>query len=124
MTYKVVFDYTGDRLGINMMRPFMEQEYVRIYQQFCDITNGGVIDKLNKEFSEKYPDYKIADDLWSSVEYIEHLRKGYDEVVKEIMILNPNLAMTYRIGDELNLIGKMALLGREITITFHIEEGT
>ena len=124
MTYKVVFDYTGDRWIINMIGPFMEQEYVRIYQQFCDITNGGVIDKLNKEFSEKYPDYKIADDLWSSVEYIEHFRKGYDEVVKEIMILNPNLAMTYRIGDELNLIGKMALLGREITITFHIEEGT
>ena len=124
MTYKVVFDYTGDRLGINMMRPFMEQEYVRVYNHFCDITNGGVIDKLNKEFSEKYPDYKIADDLWSSVEYIEHFRKGYDEVVKEIMILNPNLAMTYRIGDELNLIGKMTLLGREITITFHMEEGT
>ena len=121
MTYKVVFDYTGERWIINMMRSALEQEYVKIYQQFCDITNGGVIDKLNKEFSEKYPDYKIADDLWSSVEYIEHFRKGYDEVVKEIMLLNPGL-MKYDIGDELNLIGKLTRFGKEITITFHIEE--
>ena len=123
MTYKVVFDYTGERRIIDMMRPVMEKEYVRIYQQFCDITNGGVIDKLNKEFSEKYPDYKIADDLWSSVEYIEHFRKGYDNVIKEIVFLNPCL-MNYYIGDELNLIGKLTLFGREITITFHIEEET
>ena len=123
MTYKVVFDYTGERWIIDMIKSHMEQEYVRIYQQFCDITNGGVIDKLNKEFSEKYPDYKIADDLWSSVEYIEHFRKGYDEVVKELMILNPDLVMTYYIGDELNLIGRMTLFGKELTITFHIEEG-
>lgn len=123
MTYKVVFDYTGDSLLRTLMSPFMEQEYVRIYQQFCDITNGGVIDKLNKEFSEKYPNYEIADDLWSSVEYIEYLRKGYDEVVKEIMILNSGLTMTYHIGEELNLIGKTTLLGKEMTITFHIEEG-
>lgn len=121
MTYKVVFDYTGERWIINMMRSTMEQEYVRIYQQFCDITNGGVIDKLNKEFSEKYPDYKIADDLWSSVEYIEHFRKGYDKVLKEIMFLNSDL-MNYYIGDELNLIGKLTLFGKEITITFHLEE--
>ena len=123
MTYKVVFDYTGERWIIDMMRSALEREYVRTYQQFCDITNGGVIDKLNKEFSEKYPDYKIADDLWSSVEYIEHFRKGYDEVVKEIMLLNPGL-MKYYIGDELNLIGKLTRFGKEITITFHIEEGT
>ena len=121
MTYKVVFDSTGERWIINMMRSTMEQEYVRIYQQFCDITNGGVIDKLNKEFSEKYPDYKIADDLWSSVEYIEHFRKGYDKVLKEIMFLNSDL-MNYYIGDELNLIGKLTLFGKEITITFHLEE--
>lgn len=123
MTYKVVFDYTGARRIIDMMRPVMEKEYVRIYQKFCDIVNGGVIDKLNKEFSEKYPDYKIADDLWSSVEYIEHFRKGYDNVIKEIVFLNPCL-MNYYIGDELNLIGKLTLFGKEITITFHIEEET
>ena len=123
MTYKVVFDYTGDDLLRYMLGPCMEQEYMRVYNHFCDITNGGIIDKLNKEFSEKHPDYKIADDLWSSVEYVEHFRKGYDEVAKEIMILNHNLVMTYYVGDELNLIGKMTLLGKEITITFHIEEG-
>ena len=123
MTYKVVFDYTGGRRIIDMIRPVMEKEYVRIYQQFCDIINGGVIDKLNKEFSEKYPDYKIADDLWSSVEYVEHFRKGYGNVIKEIVFLNPCL-MNYYIGDELNLIGKLTLFGREITITFHLEEET
>lgn len=121
MTYKVVFDYTGEHWFIDMMRSAMEQEYVRIYQQFCDITNSGVIDKLNKEFSEKYPDYKIADDLWSSVEYIEHFRTGYDKVIKEIVFLNHCL-MNYYIGDELNLIGKLVLFGNEITITFHLEE--
>lgn len=120
MEYAVKFEYGNIPDDFHYVKELMKDEYVRAYNRFCDITNGGLIDKLNTEFFKLYPDYKISDDLWSSVEYTNYFREGYTKVCDKLINEGYSFLLTFRIGDELEFIG--VLKGTDKTISFHLEE--
>lgn len=111
LRYIVEFIYKGVRNPF--LKTKMKKDFVKAYDRFCEITNGGFIDKLNVEFDKLYPNncfsanYKVGDDLWSSVEYVEFMRSGFEQVAKTLNESQLSKLMTFKIGDELNLIGEI-----------------
>ena len=105
LCYVVEFIYEGVRNPF--LKTKMKKDFVKAYDRFCEITNGGFTDKLNVEFNKLYPNYKVGDDLWSSVEYVEFMRSGYEQIAKTLNESRLSKLMTFKIGDELNLIGEI-----------------
>lgn len=119
MNYVVHFEYVNVPEH-ELIKTAMREELVRVYNMFCDITNGGLCDRLNKEFFEKNPDYKVADDLWSSVEYVQHFHRAYSEVTDDFNRQNVSPLLEFYIGDELELRGRLKIY-KDATISFYLK---
>jgi hypothetical protein len=104
------------------LRAVIRNEFTRVYNAFCDKVNvEGVCDRLSEDFFKDNPGYKVADDLWSSVEYVEHFRKGYAEVVDVMNRENISELLELYIGDELDLEARLKMC-REATISFYLKK--
>lgn len=124
MGYIVKFEYHNVPDN-DLVKLAMQEELIRVYNEFCTITNGGLIDQLNEEFDKKYPGYEVADDLYSSVEYIDHFRQAYDKITERFNRENISKLLEFHIGNELELIGRLKILNKTGTISFYlVEEGS
>lgn len=89
-----------------MFSEFIEHEYAMNYKRFCEVTNGGGIDRLNKKFKELYPDYDYqaydVDDFDNP--YCRFMKTGYEELLKDLKTSHIWFDRFY-IGDELQFIG-------------------
>lgn len=119
LNYVVKFEYKNVP-DIEVVKIAMREELVRVYNEFCSITNGGLVDQLNKDFDEKYPNYKIADNLWESVEYVDHFRGAYSKIVDDFNRRNVSKLLDFYIGDELELIGRLKVLNKTGTVSFYL----
>lgn len=124
MEYRVKFMFEGfenNEFTKDILQNVMISDFSVAYNKMCELTNGGLIDKLNNEFNEKYPNYKIKDFIYDSKEYIDYFKKGYEENV--LSVLNsPEYSdvLEFKIGSELELIG-MLKINKNITISFVLE---
>jgi hypothetical protein len=62
----------------------MENEFARVYNMYADKTNGGITDKLNKEFEKLNPNYfkDNADKEWYDMtEYNQFMTDGYNRLI-------------------------------------------
>lgn len=64
-------------------------------------------------------------DCWDLVEYNDYMRVGFQKVADEINYFfckgNPNRIMTYRVGDEFQLIGILKM-DPDVEIEFYMKE--
>ena len=66
--------------GIKGLKEAMRDEYVRIWNMFCDKSNSGVTEKLNKEWEETHPNYDLSDSEHCSV-YYKFMPDGYQRLI-------------------------------------------
>lgn len=66
--------------GIKGLKEAMRDEYVRIWNMFCDKSNSGVTEKLNKEWEETHPNYDLSDSEHCSV-YYKFMSDGYQRLI-------------------------------------------
>ena len=84
--YKVFFEIKNLGLYgvIPGLRNAMENEFARVYNMYADKTNGGITDKLNKEFEKLNPNYfkDNADKEWYDMtEYNQFMTDGYNRLI-------------------------------------------
>lgn len=118
MNYVVKFEYGDDSID-GMIKRAMQLELIDTYNMFCREANVEYIEQLNRSFHEKYPDYKIADDLWSSVEYVDYFREAYSKITDRFNEMKLSQLLEYYIGDELELIGRSRFNSKN-TISFYL----
>lgn len=119
LNYVVKFKYDNVP-NIEMVKMAMREELIRAHNEFCSITNGGLIDRLNREFDEMYPDYKHSENFWDSVEYIDYFRKAYSKIAEDFNKRNFSKLLEYYIGDELELEGRLKILNKTGTVSFYL----
>lgn len=118
--YIVYFEYTNVP-NFALLRAAMRNELARVHNVFAKIVNGEMCERLNKEFYEEHPGYEIADDFWSSVEYVQHFHRAWSEVVDKLNRENVSPLLEFYIGNELELIGRLKL-NKNATISYYIKE--
>lgn len=84
--YKVFFEIKNLGLYgvIPGLRNAMENEFARVYNMYVDKSNGGITDKLNKEFEKLNPNYfkDNADKEWYDMtEYNQFMTDGYNRLI-------------------------------------------
>ena len=66
--------------GIKGLKEAMRDEYVRVWNIFCDKSNSGVTEKLNKEWEETHPNYDLSDSEHCSI-YYKFMSDGYQRLI-------------------------------------------
>ena len=117
--YVVKFEYDNVPYA-EIVKRVMREELIRAHNEFCNITNGGLLDRLNKEFDELYPDYQYSENFWDSAEYIEYIRKEYDKIADGLNRRNFSAVLDFYIGDDLELEGRLKILNQKGTISFYL----
>ena len=79
-----------------------QEEFFKAYNKFCDITNGGLIDALNKEWDKVHPGEYCNS---NNDRYINFMAHGF-----RLAVLRKGLRtkhITFDIGNEAELIGHL-----------------
>lgn len=66
--------------GIKGLKEAMRDEYVRVWNMFCDASNSGVTEKLNKEWEETHPNYDLSDSEHCNI-YCKFMSDGYQRLI-------------------------------------------
>ena len=104
---KVKIKGLGDYIISTNREKKLINDYTLAYNEMCNIANGWLIDKLNKEFDEKNPQYKMENISWETVEYYDWMKKGYEKYILNELNNNSlyNEYLEYMFDDNLSLIG-------------------
>ena len=65
---------------IPLIKDVMKSEYVKAYNKYCELSNAGVTDELNKEFERLNPNYfkdNADKEHYELVEYNKFMADGY-----------------------------------------------
>lgn len=124
MYYYVVFETTG--LENNIFGPTIKKllgaELINGQNEFARRTNeADIYTKLNNEFEEEYPDYKIKDNPLDSVEYIEYLNRYLTPIVNQMNEDEISKNLEFYLGPEHNLMGRWKA-DRNVTIEFYMKK--
>lgn len=118
--YIAHFEYTNVP-NLKWLRAAMRYEFVRVHNLFSSLAGSESCERLNKAFFEEHPGYKIADDFWSSVEYVQYFHRAWSEVVDKLNRENTSPLLEFYVGNELELIGRLKL-NKNATISYYIKE--
>lgn len=126
--YKVFFEIKNLGLYgvIPGLRNAMENEFARVYNMYANKTNGGITDKLNKEFEKLNPNYfkDNADKEWYDMtEYNQFMTDGYNRLIVDELNKTCGSPILDFIVDpaEVQFIG-MLKQDHNVTIEMYIKE--
>lgn len=127
-TFKVYFNVKNLGLYglIPNMQEVMQNEFVRCYNIYVDKTNGGVTEKLNKEFNRQNPNYfkeNAGKEWYDLTEYNLFMANGYQRlIVDDMNETNVSPLLDFRVNpEEVNFIG-MLKNDHNVTIDFYLKE--
>ena len=127
-TFKVYFNVKN--LGLYGLIPniqeVMQNELIRCYNIYVDKTNGGVTEKLNKEFNRQNPNYfkeNAGKEWYDLTEYNLFMANGYQRlIVDDMNETNVSPLLDFRVNpEEVNFIG-MLKNDHNVTIDFYLKE--
>ena len=126
--YKVFFEIKNLGLYgvIPGLRNAMENEFARVYNMYVNKSNGGITDKLNKEFEKLNPNYfkDNADKEWYDMtEYNQFMTDGYNRLIVDELNKTCGSPILDFIVDpeEVQFIG-MLKQDHNVTIEMYIKE--
>ena len=108
--------------GIKGLKEAMRDEYVRVWNIFCDKSNSGVTEKLNKEWEETHPNYDLSDSEHCSI-YYKFMSDGYQRLIVDEFnksSISPILNF-YMDSEECILIGYLKF-DPNVTIDHYLKE--
>ena len=106
----VDFRFTGNLEKLN--RELMEHEFLRCYNEYVDICNDGLTERLNKEFSDAHPE---KDNVWNDSDYNYFMAGNYTKYAASKV--KSTLMHFYVDPEEVNLVG---VLNSDPTITMEM----
>lgn len=127
-SYKICFKTTGlvEPYGnIPWLKEAMENELMRCYNIYANMTNGGITEQLNNEFDRRHPEYfkKNRDKEWHELTlYNSFMARGYNSMVCDKMNQEKisELLEFYVDPAEVNFMGRLKL-DRSVTIEFFLQ---
>ena len=126
--YKVYFNIKN--LGLYRTIPgierAMQEELIRCYNLYADITNAGVTDELNEEFNHLYPNYneENKDKEWYELtEYNRFMADGYQRlVVDDFNKTNISPILDFYVDPEEVVFTGYLKNDRNVTIDFYMKK--
>ena len=128
--YQVIFDVKGLEnsifVGIQGLKEAMESELIRVYNIYAKKTNGGVTEKLNKEFKNLYPTYfeDNKDKEWYDlVEYNSYMSEGYQRlIVDDFNKQNISPILDFYVDSTEMVFTGYLKPDKKVTISFYLKE--
>lgn len=77
-----------------------QNEYTKAYNRFCDVSNNGLIDELNKAWDGLHPGVNGEDPR-----YMKFVQIGYNAAIRAMKLESKH--MTYSAGNECQFIGHL-----------------
>ena len=129
-TFKVYFNVKGLDESLYGLIPglkeAMQNELIRVYNMYADLTNAGVTDSLNKEFDILYPTYfkDNADKEWYDMTiYNRFMAEGYQrKVVDKLNETNASQILDFYVDPNEVIFKGMLKVDHIITIDFYMRE--
>ena len=129
-TFKVYFNVKGLDESLYGLIPglkeAMQNELIRVYNMYADLTNAGVTDLLNKEFDNLYPTYfkDNADKEWYDMTvYNRFMAEGYQrKVVGKLNETNSSQILDFYVDPNEVIFKGMLKVDHRITIDFYMRE--
>ena len=129
-TFKVYFNVKGLDESLYGLIPglkeAMQNELIRVYNMYADLTNTGVTDLLNKEFDNFYPTYfkDNADKEWYDMTvYNRFMAEGYQrKVVGKLNETNASQILDFYVDPNEVIFKGMLKVDHRITIDFYMRE--
>ena len=127
-TYRVIYDVKN--LGMYGLVPgiqeAMQNELMRVYDIYANKANGGITDKLNKEFNQLYPNYREDNkgkEWYDLIEYNQFLADGYNRLImKEFNETNISPLLDFYVqAEEISFTGCLKV-DHNVTIEFYLKE--
>lgn len=104
----------------------MQNELIRVYNMYADLTNAGITDSLNKEFDNLYPTYfkDNADKEWYDMTvYNRFMAEVYQrKVVDKLNETNASQILDFYIDPNEVIFKGMLKVDHRITIDFYMRE--
>ena len=128
--YQVIFDVKGLEnsifVGIQGLKDAMKSELIRVYNIYADKANGGVTEKLNKEFENLYPTYfeDNKDKEWYDlVEYDSYMSEGYQRlIVDDFNKQNISPILDFYVDSTEMVFTGYLKPDKKVTISFYLKE--
>ena len=129
-TFKVYFNVKGLDESLYGLIPglkeAMQNELIRVYNIYADLTNAGVTDSLNKEIDNLYPTYfkDNADKEWYDMTvYNRFMAEGYQrKVVDKLNETNTSQILDFYVDPDELIFKGMLKVDHRITIDFYMRE--
>ena len=129
-TFKVYFNVKGldeSLYGLILgLKEAMQNELIRVYNMYADLTNAGVTDSLNKEFDNLYPTYfkdNADKEQYDMTVYNRFMAEGYQrKVVDKLNETNASQILDFYIDPNEVIFKGMLKVDHRITIDFYMRE--
>ena len=108
------------------LKEAMQNELIRVYNMYADLTNAGVTDSLNKEFDNLYPTYfkdNVDKEWYDMTVYNRFMSEGYQrKVVDKLNETNASQILDFYIDPNEVIFKGMLKVDHRITIDFYMRE--
>ena len=129
-TFKVYFNVKGLDESLYGLIPglkeAMQNELIRVYNIYANLTKAGVTDSLNKEFDNLYPTYfkDNEDKEWYDMTvYNRFMAEGYQHrVVDKLNETNASQILDFYVDPDEIIFKGMLKVDHRITIDFYMKE--
>lgn len=129
-TFKIYFNVKGLDESLYRLIPglkeAMQNELIRVYNMYANLTNAGVTDSLNKEFDNLYPTYfkDNADKEWYDMTiYNRFMAEDYQcKVVDKLNETNASQILDFYVDPDEVIFKGMLKVDHRITIDFYMRE--
>lgn len=108
--------------GIKGLKEAMQDEYVRVWNMFCDKSNSGVTEKLNKEWEKTHPNYNLSDSEHCSI-YYKFMSDGYQSlIVDEFNKSSISPILNFRMDPEECILVGYLKFDPNVTVDHYLKE--
>ena len=129
-TFKIYFNVKGldeSLYGlIPRLKEAMQNELIRVYNMYADLTNAGITVSLNKEFDNLYPTYfkdNADKELYDMTVYNRFMAEGYQrKVVDKLDETNASQILDFYLDPNEVIFKGMLKVDHRITIDFYMRE--
>lgn len=128
--YKVIFEIRGLENSIynkiEGLDEIMGDELLRVYNIYANKTNGSVINMLNKEFENLYPNYfedNKDKELYDLVEYTSYISEGFQHlIVDDFNKKNISSILNFYVEPTEVVFTGYLKTDNKVTISFYLKE--
>lgn len=124
VAYAASFKFEGipdEVMEIPGLRNAIIHEFMRVYQEYCDVTNGGLIESLNDEWKDIHGKSNLYDSGLID-EYTTFMAQKFQKVVDDLNLYSCSELLEFCIGDDASFYARLKRVDYDSRIYFILEK--